>query len=711
MALLLAVSLIGLTGVTSFADNPVPGAEEKDPCLDCKIAEEGHVHDDSCYEHSWDDGQETMAATCTEDGEKLFTCTIPGCNATKTEPVSAGHTWNQGEITVAPTCTENGIKQYACTAEGCDTTESVEVKALGHDWDGGSVTTPATDSTSGEKLFTCQREDCDATKTEVIPAKYTYVSGESKWKTNVISFAPTSEGITYEITYTSAKTKDIFTQAEVDVMSKEEIKTHKLFVSQITYTIPKDFEANEVNIFMGDAINNAANYMTYLPGDAAPIQIAIVNHSSHGYGYKNGSFAVTTEDYQQYFDKGWATQSNAIGYDSQSVPEEYLAVRSKNGAIQSLYGVTSTSKVSNEQMTDAVLGAKLVEDGYSNGIDDLHKYYLDYYNEKKNTSYTALEQLPDSEIATLLTSGNTTSVKEQNTEIAELLYNYFYNHLYSLTPAGAGYPGHENNAYTIGSLMRAYQNKQASVFDQSISKAWGDIAASTEDGSGSYLWEGFEAWINGPDTRNTYQNYNYGFTAGFSLERTDTTYSVISKYFTSIDGSAPVLDGSVTRVDQVAIGVGNTASVVPEAAWNTYDGNDYKLEETARLSLVAVVDPASNVIVLNYYRNVSGQVIVPPIDPPVDPPTPPVDPDPEKPLPPDENLEDPEKPDKPADNPNQPLPPDDHLEDDGSAKATKSDNPDQPKTGDESQMALYLILAVGASGALALTVRRKRESR
>ncbi len=59
---------------------------------------------------------------------------------------------------------------------------------------------------------------------------------------------------------------------------------------------------------------------------------------------------------------------------------------------------------------------------------------------KKNTSYTALEQLPDSEIAVLLTSGNTTSVKEQNTEIAELLYNYFYNHLYSLTPAGAGYP-------------------------------------------------------------------------------------------------------------------------------------------------------------------------------------------------------------------------------------------------------------------------------
>ncbi len=99
---------------------------------------------------------------------------------------------------------------------------------------------------------------------------------------------------------------------------------------------------------------------------------------------------------------------------------------------------------------------------------------------------------------------------------------------------------------------------------------------------------------------------------------------------------------------------------------------------------------------------------IPPVDPPIDPP---VDPDNPQPLPPDENLEDPEEPDNPTDNPNQQLPPDEHLEEDDNVKATKSENPDQPKTGDESQLALYLLLVAGAGGTLALTVRRKRTSK
>ena len=165
----------------------------------------------------------------------------------------------------------------------------------------------------------------------------------------------------------------------------------------------------------------------------------------------------------------------------------------------------------------------------------------------------------------------------------------------------------------------------------------------------------------------------------------------------------------------MAINVGETASVIPVDEWNLYDENKYKLEDSAKLSLTAVADPAANVITLNYYRNVSGQVIIPtppivPVDPipPVDPP---VDPDNPQPLPPDENLEDPEEPDNPTDNPNQQLPPDEHLEKDDNVKAAKSENPDQPKTGDQSQLALYLLLAAGASGALTLTVRRKRASK
>lgn len=699
MTLLLAVCLVFATSSISFADD-VSGEGGDTACLTCTNAEEGHVHDDSCYTHAWDDGVVTKEAGCTEKGEKLFACTAAGCGKTKTESIPAGHAWNDGEVIAPATCTEKGEKKYTCSAEGCGAVKSEELEALGHDWDEGTVTTPATDTTNGERLFKCQRDGCEATKTEVIPAKYTYKSGQTKWKTNVISFAPTSEGITYEITYTS-RGGATYSQAEVDAMSKDEIKKNRLFISKITYTIPKDFDSNTVNIFMGDAINDAANYMQYVPGDAAPIQITVVNLSSHDYAYKKGSFAITTEAYQQYFDKGWATPTETVGFDGQSIPKEYFACRTINAAIRSLYDNVS---IKDSQMTDAALGGQLVKKGYPNGIEDLHKYYLDYYNEKNKTSYTELEQLPDCDIASLLTSGNVVSAKETNMEISELLYNYYYNHLYSLTPVETGYPGNSNNDYTIGSMMRAYQNGQPSVFDNALSKAWGQIDAYTDEESKAYSWEGFEAWINGPDTQNAYQNYNYGFTAGFSFESTETAYSVVTNYYTSTDGGAPLLDGSVTRVDQAAIGVGETVSVGPEDSWNTFDGKDYQLEDHAKLSLVAVADPASNVITLNYYRNVSGQGVIPTPPTPVVP-TPPDEPDnPDQPLPPDENLEDPDQPDDPT---VKPLPPDDHLKDDNMVKPVKSEDPDQPKTGDESQLALYLVLAMGACGTLALTIRKR----
>lgn len=711
MTVLLAVSMVCLTGITSFADESHQDGVEQAPCLTCVSEEEGHVHDDSCYTHTWDDGKVEKAATCTEEGKTLFTCTAEGCGSTRTESIPSGHTWDDGEEITPATCTEKGEKKYTCSAEGCGAVKNEDVEALGHDWDEGTITDEATDTTDGLRTFTCKREGCTATKTEVIPAKYTYKSGQTKWKTDVISFAPTSEGIRYEITYASRGGKT-YSQAEIDAMSKNEIKANRLFISKITYTIPEDFEANTVNIFMGDAINDAANYMLYVPGDAAPIQIAIVNLSSHDYAYKKGSFAVTTEAYQQYFDKNWATPTESIGFDGQRIPYEYLAVRSKNAAIQSLYGVTGTSKVKDAQMTDAALGAKLTEVGYANGIYDLHKYYLDYYNDKKNTSYTALEQLPDSDIAALLTSGNKVSAKETNVEISELLYNYYYNHLYSLTPAGAGYPGDTNNDYTVGSLMRAYQNGQPSMFDDVITQAWGQITASAEDQPSAYLWEGFEAWINGPDTQNTYQDYNYGFTAGFSFESTDTVYSVVTNYYTSADGGAPVLDGSVARAEQIAVKVGEEVRVKPEDSWNTYDGKDYKLEDPAKLSLVAVADPASNVISLNYYRNVASEVIIPTPNPDTDQPLPPDEhlpepdptPDPDQPLPPDDHLEDPDQPDNPS---VEPLPPDDHLKDADHVKSTKSDDPDQPRTGDEAQLALYLLLAVGTSGFLAVIIKKR----
>ena len=128
-----------------------------------KYNDEHTVH----TEHKWDEGVVTKEATCTEAGEKTYTCTV--CNATKTEKIeAAGHKYStEWTIDKEATCTEPGSKSHHCTV--CDAkTEETEIKATGHKWDEGVVTKEATCTEAGEKTYTCTV--CNETKTEKIDA-------------------------------------------------------------------------------------------------------------------------------------------------------------------------------------------------------------------------------------------------------------------------------------------------------------------------------------------------------------------------------------------------------------------------------------------------------------------------------------------------------------------------------------------------------------
>ena len=125
-----------------------------------------HVKDLPVTEdHKWNDGVVTKAATCTEAGEKLYTCTV--CNKTKTETIEAtGHDWN--ETTTPATCGKAGSVDRTCKT--CGTTEHVkDLPATGnHVWDAGTITAEATCDGKGVKTFTCTV--CNETKTEEIAA-------------------------------------------------------------------------------------------------------------------------------------------------------------------------------------------------------------------------------------------------------------------------------------------------------------------------------------------------------------------------------------------------------------------------------------------------------------------------------------------------------------------------------------------------------------
>ena len=186
--------------------------------------------------HAWGSGAVTKPATCTEDGEKTYTCE---CGATKTDSIpasghkyatewskdetnhwhectvcgdkkdQAAHKWNKGVVTKQPTCTEDGVKTYTCSVCGQTKTEVIEAQGhdyaevwskdqtnhwhectvchaktdiAGHAWGSGVVTKPATCTEDGEKTYTCE---CGATRTEAIAANgHKYSAEWSKDETN-----------------------------------------------------------------------------------------------------------------------------------------------------------------------------------------------------------------------------------------------------------------------------------------------------------------------------------------------------------------------------------------------------------------------------------------------------------------------------------------------------------------------------------------------
>lgn len=130
--------------------------------------------------HTWGDGVVTKGATCTEPGEKTFTCNV--CKATKTEPIPViahKYEWKHDETNHWQECSvchdiidkaEHTYASHKCEDTAtCTKAECGYVKPAGqHSWNDGEVTTPATCTTDGVKTFTCKV--CQEKKTEPIKA-------------------------------------------------------------------------------------------------------------------------------------------------------------------------------------------------------------------------------------------------------------------------------------------------------------------------------------------------------------------------------------------------------------------------------------------------------------------------------------------------------------------------------------------------------------
>ena len=120
-------------------------------------------------EHHWDQGEIITEPTCTEEGEKKFTCSI--CGDEKTEKVSAtGHQHTEIRNKKEATCKEEGYSGDTwCKDCGKKILSGQAIaKTENHSWDAGKVTTEATCTEEGEKTFTCSI--CGDEKTEKVSA-------------------------------------------------------------------------------------------------------------------------------------------------------------------------------------------------------------------------------------------------------------------------------------------------------------------------------------------------------------------------------------------------------------------------------------------------------------------------------------------------------------------------------------------------------------
>lgn len=143
-----------------------PGYTAGTYCTVCKTYTSGHEVIEPLG-HDWDEGKVTKEPSCSEFGEKTYTC--ERCHTTKKESVDKLE--HQPEIleAVAPTCTEDGLTEGSiCSVCKTILKPQEPVSALGHDWDEGVITGKPTCTEDGVRTYTCRR--CLETKDEAVTA-------------------------------------------------------------------------------------------------------------------------------------------------------------------------------------------------------------------------------------------------------------------------------------------------------------------------------------------------------------------------------------------------------------------------------------------------------------------------------------------------------------------------------------------------------------
>jgi len=326
----------------------------------------------------------------------------------------------------------------------------------------------------------------------------TFVSAQttSKWKTNQNKTTVLSNGIIES----NLETKDL------GVVNGKRRKEYTL-----TYTIPQNYNEDVVTIVPNKYIDNCT-----MPGDDDIFNIVIKNESVNIYSYLNNSFILSTDDYDSYSDNELGTPiNNVYSFSGSKLREQLGFYRTKNSALRNLYGVKSASSITSAMLSDSEIDKVIDKNKYPNGVLDLNKYYLDFYNNKYQTNATTLENLPDKAISELFNGNYTKSFKETNNEVIELAYNYLYNKLIAFTFDQENINDDNSENFSVGSYMRkeASYVKANSLFNDKLNNM---------EPKANVVVTMPHVYINGKYMTNIYQNYNINFYIELKLVKKTT---------------------------------------------------------------------------------------------------------------------------------------------------------------------------------------------
>lgn len=368
----------------------------------------------------------------------------------------------------------------------------------------------------------------------------------SKWDTKVIHIPSTTKGVEIDGTIQGG----YWGIDEIDAV--------------YTITDEYDYEENHgmIDFRFNDLLKDETGQnidIPVQPGDSVKISIKIVNHSKYTFKYINNSFKISTFDYAGRTDMILDNHESEIQlFDGNTLPKPFAAGRVSNVALMDLFvssknytphswkdeGVYTISDnqtctiqgVKNkaylhkysthpedgkvyegcyDYLTDEVIGKELISRGYKNGIDDLAKYYLDYYNRILGTNYSSLDLIPTEVTSTIFDSSASRVISlESNQEVSSLGYNLMHNHLFTVTPGFIEKPSLNaySDDYSVGNYMKVYNSGAETI----LGKEFSNTLSMVETGK-SYTIPTFKMNVNGL-TGNGYQNHFITCTFGFSLE-------------------------------------------------------------------------------------------------------------------------------------------------------------------------------------------------